>query len=211
VIDGLAVTFMFNAINRVANAYDLAPEWETLRRTDLIQTFTRRFMAFGLPLQMPLASDNIAITEPVHSPISSLLHHFGVDSVSPVWQQLHLLPRVEMAIHQLLRATLNYSRTDDRLLNAVTRECLISHANGNVVQAGEQSMPFWSQLYVEPYNASRSSFAVLPDERTKIDVTFRVALLAAIHKLNGNSARQLIEELWMETQHGVDPSGAVSG
>ncbi len=192
-IDGLAVTFMFNIVNRIANAYDLQPEWVALRRTESIRRITRSFMAFGLPFQMPLSNDSKEASEPLCTHVYSFVRHFGFDEVSPVWQQLCVLPSIEVAIYQLLWVAVNCSDTDDELLDAVTQTCLGPPEAICPPKTADAHLSVWKQMFAEPYNpfpfeASVSAIST----GVKLDIVFRVALLASIHKLNCSNVRSLV-------------------
>jgi hypothetical protein len=191
-IDGLVVTFMFNIVNRIANFYNLQPEWTELRRTKALRRLTRTLMSFGLRTQMPLANDRKAADESDFPIVEPLLHHFGVKEVSPLWRQLAALPSVGVAINQLLWVAVNCSETDSKLTDTVTQACLGAPPTGSYHEIADSELSAWAELYAAPHRFSSSALSMLEiADATKLDILFRVALLAAVHKFNYQSARDL--------------------
>jgi hypothetical protein len=188
-VDALAVTFMFNIVNRIANFYNLQPEWTQLRRTERLQRITRPLMAFGLLRQMPLTPDQSESGVFLDESIKTLLNELGVDQVSSVWSQLHVLPPVELAIFQLLSVAVYETATSDSLLDKVTRDCL------DFAQQSDSPVAdtIWTKLFSEPHKMSRQDVDELAMEsRTKLDVVYRVALRSSIAKLSGSEVEGLL-------------------
>ena len=195
VVDGLVVTFMFNIVNRIANLYDLQPEWHKWRVTESIRTSSQSIMAAGLPFQMPLADER---QEVQCSPnIAELLCNFGVDSVSPIWKQLSALPTVAFAIYQLMWIAIRYSRDSVVLIQEAMDGCLNQPSSVNCQETNRIVSQSCRQLYAEPFKSCEDWSRLDISERTKLDLAFWVALLAAIHQLNSDRIHKLIGE-WFD-------------
>ncbi len=193
VVDGLAVTFMFNIVNRIANLYDLQPEWHKWRLTESIRTSSQSIMAAGLPVQMPLAEECQEV--PCSPKITELLWNFGVDSVSPIWKHLSALPTVEFAIYQLMWIAIRYSRDSVELAQDATDGCLNQPSSVNCHETNRIVSKCCRQLYAEPFKSCEDWSRLELSERTKLDLVLWVALLAAIHQLNSDKIQNLLGEL----------------
>jgi hypothetical protein len=194
-IDGLVVTFMFNAINRIANVYGLQPEWVSFRRAEPTLRTTRALMALGLRLQMPLENDSWDIVEPAYPELTPLLHQFGVSDVAPLWHRLVILPQLVTAIYQLLWVSVHCSDADNGLLDTVMQESLAYQCAADNTAASNQPKSIWSQLFAKPYTVGPSDVAgEIGPAGTTLDVAFRVAMLAGVHKLNGPRTRKLVAD-----------------
>src|SRR5688572_2060498 len=111
-LDALSVMFMFNVVNRVANAYDLMPEWERLTASGWRRTKLTELMSMGLPLLMPLESD-AGGAEAEAPPLEPLIRQWGISQPSPMWKQFRIFPSVELAIYRLMWVSINYCETDE--------------------------------------------------------------------------------------------------
>jgi hypothetical protein len=193
-IDALCVMFMFNVVNRIANAYGLLPEWNSLRRTETVRHATGKLMSVGVSYQMPLVNDDDEESGASLVPfIESLLHEFHIVAVSPVWQQLQFLPSVERAIYQLLSVALSDSNTDSAYFHQVTQDCIGLSEGTSGLPAPDSHLAIWRLLFAEPHKISHTDLSNLElSAEAKLDLVFRVSMLAGINKLNCNSVRNLI-------------------
>ncbi len=192
-VDGLGVTFMFNIVNRIANLYDLQPEWHRWRLTESIRTASQSIMAAGLPSQMPLTNE---CQEVQCSPkIAELLCNFGVHTASPIWTHLSALPTIEFAIYQLMWIAIRYSRDSVELAQDATDGCLNQPSSVNCQEANRIVSKCCRQLYAEPFKSCEDWSRLELSERTKLDLVLWVALLAAIHQLNSDKIQNLLGEL----------------
>jgi hypothetical protein len=190
-IDALAVTFMFNIVNRIANAFELVPEWNSVGHTDWFRSRMHAIMSFGLPMLMPLDYDP---QEPVpcSAPfIEQLLHEFGIDHPSGIWQQLGALPTVEFAIYRLLWVGVHCCETDQRTIEKL----LCAQEDEDAERAAGRRNPFWKERVDAPYLRPQDVATLCKgtDEGTKVDLAFRVALLAGTNTLNSSAAAELVE------------------
>lgn len=192
-VDGLMVTFMFNVVNRIANFYELQPEWNRLRRSETIRNISQRIMAASLPFQMPLADEQ----QEVHTlpQIADYLIAFGVERPSPVWQCLRIVPSVEFAIYQLMMVATKFSKRSSDLIREVTDVCLDRPPTTPPHLLARESLDLLVRLFREPHRMAgvdRSALAL--DEQTIMDLIFWVALLAAVHQLNATATIYLAAE-----------------
>jgi hypothetical protein len=107
-VDVVTVILLFNVVNRIADAYGLQPEWARVRRTERLRRWTRWLMSVGLPYQMPLASDGHRDSESLTPHVIECLTLLQVESVSPIWRLLRHVPTIEIAIYQLLSASIHF-------------------------------------------------------------------------------------------------------
>ena len=183
IADSLGVTFMFNVVNRIANLFDLQPEWHRWRCTQAIRNLTQRLMAFGLPHQMNLADEFQSVESTSH--IDTLLPKFGIESISPIWEKFHRLPSVEFAIYQLMLTAIRYSSQHQQLIQEVNAACKVESQDGSSRSRLPQDIEIWQRLYAAPYKLGGIEWSNSnPDDETQLDMVFWVAILAAIHKLN---------------------------
>ncbi|MEQ1828519.1 MAG: hypothetical protein ABL921_21330 [Pirellula sp.] len=190
VVDGLAVTFMFNVVNRIANLFELQPEWHSWRLNGAIRTASQAMMAIGLPHQMPIGNESQQVL--LAPKIAELLCNFRVVKVSPIWGQLKALPSIEFAIYQLMSIAIQFSSGSPGLIDEVTDSCLC-HFGNTLDDASVQPISrCCRQLFLEPFKSCDAWSRLDLSDRTKLDIAFWVSLLAAIHQLNSNSLARLV-------------------
>lgn len=205
-LDALAVTFLFNSVTRIANAYDLDPEWARLGRSKLLRRAIRRFFTLALPWQMTLEDDEQQDQERRAGQIQDLLSALGLKSISPIWRELGRIPTLYRAIYQLLWVSIQCSELDDDILALITSRCIdIGEGNGNaqsVPSEGtvDEALQFAARLFAQPHAINsydvtklrRSGF----DEKQILDFVFRVSLLAGVFTLNCDVVRRLGAEIF---------------
>jgi hypothetical protein len=194
-IDALCVTLMFNIVTRIANAYDLEPEWIGVRRGAGLQRVTRALMALGVRWQMPLREDDNEPTEVGLTQVESQIRQFGLDPTSSLWRHLDALPTIEVAIAQLLSAAAHGSLAEQQSVDETPRDCL-QHVGASVkLERADRGLSVWNRLDAEPEKVTHATIAALElDASIEIDMVFRVALLAALKKLNRADVSELVEQ-----------------
>jgi hypothetical protein len=183
------VIFMFNMINRIANAYDLQPEWNGLRSSKLGNRIGQAVMASGLPYVMPLQEIETADSEPTD--FARSLQKFGFRRIGNVWREFEAQPRLAIAIEQLLIASGWYCEQDNGELDQITK-MLLADADPELpaTEAGEpqEALQVARILIHEPYRFCRSDREYLAangwSQRRILDLFFRAAMLAGVSKIN---------------------------
>ena len=183
--DLITVLFLFNVVNRVANAYGLKPEWDELRRSERLRRWTRWPMSIGLSRQMLLDADDSPPVDSLTGKLAECLQLLQVTAISSTWQLFECVPANEVAVCQLLLVSLQCP--DNRQLNLLLPD---SSQSDNPIGGSDPTERQLSDLMATPPRPGADLLTTLRrfglTEASIADAVLRASLLAAIRILNRN-------------------------
>lgn len=86
-------------------------------------------------------------------------------------------------------------------LDEVTRDCLGCPETAIASESNDTAASTWIRLFKEPHKACPVDARALGiSEETKVDLVFRVAILAAIQKLNAGRVQEVVAQTFSASE-----------
>lgn len=186
--DAMTIVFMFNVVNRIANAFDIAPEWAMLGRVGVGRRIAQWIMSIGLQWHMSLEGlgdighENIAV-DLIYPALELGL---PVQRFSAIWPELNRDPSVRTAIYQLLWVSLTCSELSGEFLRRCV-EVVMPAPGVSPTTFSDPLSEYCAVVFFRPFQFSPSNYPAKRlglTEDQKLDVTFRIAIAAAFEKMN---------------------------
>ena len=193
-LDCLSVVFMFNIVNRLANFHQLEPEWTAPIESAWTREWVRGLLAWGVGLQMSLASDvNDRSMLANEEKVKTLVATLGVPKPSDVWGTMRDLPSPFRAIVDIVAKTAGCNGLP-RLMRDPKCRYEFQLENERVEQP-----EIWDRLFSHPWTVEDDMGEKMGLSREQeVDFLFRIAVLASIAKLESPDAKFYVETLAQE-------------
>jgi len=183
----MTVVFMFNVVNRVANVFNIAPEWTIFGREGWRRRVAQWVMSMGLPWHMslqPLAeSEQVKPARDLAMPAEQI--GLPAELLSVLWNELNNIPSIRTAVYQLFWTSLTCSKLDSHILRQLV-EAVVGKVDSSDKLTSDGLGAFCEGLFHHPFAGAVSNFNAvhvdLTDEE-KLDVVFRVSIAAAVEKM----------------------------
>jgi hypothetical protein len=187
-VDAMSVVFMFNVVNRIANAFDIAPEWAMFGRIGIGRRIAQWIMSIGLPWHMSLDGLDETKLRIIAFDLVVPAHEAGipVQHYAAIWPEIKRHPSLSTAIYQMLWASLTCSELSGELLRRCV-ESVTRTTRDSPILSTDMLSQYCAAIYFHPFRFLSADYPAARlglTEDQKLEVTFRIAIAAAFEKMH---------------------------